>query len=133
MGRQVPQQTGGVAYRKSAPVTTTSTFAIPDPEQVGRRKRWTKLPPDWFRDRGCIGVDICCAYPRGEDKYAFQITDRRLVPCFSRRVGVRTTGVHLKGWKFLRQYTLPCKSEAKAKARIMAAITTLPEYEEWSR
>jgi len=134
MGKPNPEQVNRVAYRKAAPITSTTTAAaLPDPQKVGKRKRWTKLPPDWFSDRGCIGIYICCAYPRGEGKYAFQITDPRLIKCFSRRVGVRKTGANLNGYKFLRQYTLPCKSEAKAKARLMAAITTLPEYQEFAR
>ncbi len=131
MAQAITKQASNVAYRQAAPLTTQTVAALPDPKIVGRRKRWNKLPPDWFVDRGCIGVDICCAYPRGEGQYAFQITDPRLAKCFNRRVGSRRTGQNLRGWKFLQQYTLPCKRAAKAKARIMAAIVTLPEYEMW--
>ena len=84
---------------------------------------WNEVPrPE------AIGTEFCVAFDRGDGNWAVQISDPRLVPCFSHRAQTQMTGYSVGGLGRLRQYTFPCTGRAHARKVVLQALSTLPEF-----
>ena len=84
---------------------------------------WNEVPrPE------AIGTEFCVAFDRGDGNWAVQISDPRLVPCFSHRAQTQMTGYSVGGLGRLRQYTFPCSGRAHARRIVLQALSTLPEF-----
>jgi hypothetical protein len=84
---------------------------------------------EWFDERGCFGVSICCAFQRERGSHIFQVADPRLFKLFGRRKGAELKGTSAGCFGPLRQYQLPIGSKTKAVRIIKAALATLPDWE----
>ena len=100
------------------------------PKSAGHTDTPESLPSrEWFDDRGCFGVSICCAFQRERGSHFFQVADPRLFKLFGRRQGVELKGTSAGCFGPLRQYRLPIGSKPRAVRIIKAALATLPDWE----
>lgn len=100
------------------------------PKSAGHTDTPESLPSrEWFDDRGCFGVSICCAFQREKGSHIFQVADPRLFKLFGRRKGAELKGTSAGCFGPLRQYELPIGSKSKAVRIVKAALATLPDWE----
>jgi hypothetical protein len=106
-------------------------YSVAKMEEAGSRNT-THSELDWTWNEAprpeAIGTEFCVAFDRGNGNWAVQISDPRLVPCFSHRAQTQMTGYSVGGLGRLRQYTFPCTGRAHARRIVLQALSTLPEF-----
>lgn len=106
-------------------------YSVAKMEEVGSGNT-THSELDWtwneVRKPEAVGTEFCIAFDRGDGNWAVQISDPRLVPCFSHRAQTQMTGYSVGGLGRLRQYTFPCTGRAHARSIVLQALSALPEF-----